>query len=142
MGGGHPFGGISYELSRIRLGGTEPKGLVCRCQSKYSGLFWKKPRVDPSDILMVALDAATHTAVLLDENFQVIRPAIYWTDTRSKIQVNELRKEYEDFIYQKTLHSPDTIWTLPQLCGSDKMSRRYGRRPDTFCLPRIWCVIG
>ena len=75
----------------------------------------EKSRVDPSDILMVALDVATHTAVLLDENFQVLRPAIYWTDTRSKIQVNELRKEYEDFIYQKTLHSPDTIWTLPQL---------------------------
>lgn len=122
-------------------GGTEPKGLVCRCQSKYS-VCSGKSRVDPSDILMVALDAATHTAVLLDENFQVLRPAIYWTDTRSKIQVNELRKEYEDFIYQKTLHSPDTIWTLPQLLWVRQMSRRYGRRPDTFCLPRIWCVIG
>ena len=35
-----------------------------------------KSRVRPEDIVMVALDAATHTAVLLDEQHRVLRPAI------------------------------------------------------------------
>lgn len=71
--------------------------------------------VRPEDILMVALDAATHTAVLLDEKFQILRPAIYWTDTRSAAEAGELRETYGDLIVKRTLHQPDTIWTLPQL---------------------------
>ena len=74
-----------------------------------------KSQVRPADIGMVALDAATHTAVLLDEDFQVLRPAIYWTDTRSAEEAAELRETYGDSIRRLTLHSPDTIWTLPQL---------------------------
>lgn len=68
-----------------------------------------------TDIEMVALDAATHTAVLLDEQFQVLRPAIYWTDTRCSREAERLRKEQGERIRRLTLHSPDTIWTLPQL---------------------------
>lgn len=70
---------------------------------------------NPADILMVALDAATHTAVLLDGDFQTLCPAIYWTDTRSAAQAGELREQYGELIRRQTLHTPDTIWTLPQL---------------------------
>ena len=74
----------------------------------------EKSGVSPSDIEAVALDAATHTAVLADEDFNVIRPAIYWTDTRCVEQVKKL-KESAELIQKQALHSPDTIWTLPQL---------------------------
>ncbi|MBR4173179.1 MAG: xylulokinase, partial [Clostridia bacterium] len=63
----------------------------------------------------VSLDAATHTAVLCDENFRVIRPAIYWTDTRSTKEVAYLKENYSDIIEKQVLHKPDTIWTLPEL---------------------------
>ena len=101
---------VEYPTSYPKSGWAEqnPKDWYVAASRNIRSVL-EKSRVDPSDILMVALDAATHTAVLLDENFQVLRPAIYWTDTRSKVQAKELRKEYEDFIYQKTLHSPDTI---------------------------------
>ncbi len=69
--------------------------------------------VQPQEIAALALDAATHTAVLADENFQVLRPAIYWTDTRSIAQAEALKEI--PFIAERTLHQPDTIWTLPQL---------------------------
>ena len=49
-------------------------------------------KVSPYDICAVALDAATHTAVIMDENFNVIRPSIYWTDTRSIEEVKYLSK--------------------------------------------------
>ena len=51
-----------------------------------------KSGVMPEDICALSLDAATHTAVIMDENFNVIRPAIYWTDTRSTKEVAYLKE--------------------------------------------------
>lgn len=75
----------------------------------------EKSEVSPSDIVCVALDAATHTAVILDENFNILRNSIYWTDTRSKKEVEYLKEHYSDIIEKQVLHKPDTIWTLPEL---------------------------
>jgi len=68
-----------------------------------------------SDIIAICLDAATHTAVLLDDNFNILRPAIYWTDSRSIKECQNLREKYGDLIEKIALHKVDTIWTLPQL---------------------------
>ncbi len=75
----------------------------------------EKSGVDFSDILAVAVDSATHTAVLCDENKKPLRPAIHWTDSRSIKESNELLKEYGDEIYALTFHKPATFWTLPQI---------------------------
>jgi len=75
----------------------------------------KKSGINPKNILAVALDAATHTAVLMDDRFNVLRPAIYWTDSRSIEQTALLKSKYSELINRIALHSPDTIWTLPQL---------------------------
>lgn len=74
-----------------------------------------KSGVNSSDIMAVSLDAATHTAVIMDENFNVLRPSIYWTDIRSTNEVEYLKDNYGKFIMDTVLHAPGTIWTLPQL---------------------------
>ena len=74
-----------------------------------------KGKINPADIAAVSLDAATHTAVIMDENFNVIRNAIYWTDTRSKAETQYLKDNYSNIIEKQVMHTPDTIWTLPQL---------------------------
>jgi len=79
------------------------------------GEILEKSGVEAGEIAAVSLDAATHTAVLADENFQVLRPAIYWTDSRSTKEVQFLRENFLDVIEREVLHRPDTIWTLPQL---------------------------
>lgn len=71
--------------------------------------------IRPQEIAALALDAATHTAVILDEDFHVIRPAIYWTDTRCIAETEYLKGQYAGLIEKQVLHHPDTIWTLPQL---------------------------
>lgn len=81
------------------------------CQNVRAVL--KDSGVRPQEILALALDAATHTAVLVDDNFNVLRPAIYWTDSRSVEQVKLLKEN--PLVAEQTLHIPDTIWTLPQL---------------------------
>lgn len=79
------------------------------------GEILAKSGVAPQDVAALSLDAATHTAVLMDENFQVLRPAIYWTDSRSTKEVAFLKKNFLETIEREVLHKPDTIWTLPQL---------------------------
>ncbi len=74
-----------------------------------------KSKISASEICAVSLDAATHTAVIMDEDFKVIRPAIYWTDTRSKQEVIYLRENFSETIDRQVLHKADTIWTLPEL---------------------------
>ncbi len=75
----------------------------------------KKSGISADEIEAISLDAATHTAVLMDEDFNVLRPAIYWTDIRTVAEVNRLRENFGQEILEKTLHNVDTIWTLPQL---------------------------
>ncbi|MBR5538462.1 MAG: xylulokinase [Clostridia bacterium] len=86
----------------------------------------EKSGIDASDILAVAIDSATHTSLICDENFKPLRNAMHWTDTRSRAEANELFAAYGDEIFKKTYHKPDTIWTLPQLLWLSK------NEPDTF----------
>jgi len=74
-----------------------------------------KSDVSPSDIICVSLDAATHTAVIMDDDFNVLRNSIYWTDTRSIKEVQFLKDNYSEIIEKQVLHKPDTIWSLPEL---------------------------
>lgn len=71
--------------------------------------------IDPADILAAAIDSATHTSLVCDAGFTPIRPAMHWTDSRSRAEASRLLSEYGDVIFKKTYHKPDTIWTLPQL---------------------------
>ena len=43
-------------------------------------------------IAALALDSYTHGAVLLDRRLEVVRPTIIWTDQRSAVECQTLRK--------------------------------------------------
>ncbi len=74
-----------------------------------------KHGIAPCDIAAIAIDSATHTAVLCDNAKRPLRPAIHWTDSRSRAEAAELREKYGEKIFSLSFHKPDTIWTLPQL---------------------------
>ncbi len=71
--------------------------------------------VKPCEIAALALDAATHTTVLLDENDRPVRRAIYWTDTRASAQADRLKREMGSEIIAECYNSVSSLWTLPQL---------------------------
>ncbi len=75
----------------------------------------EKSGIDTGDILCIAVDSATHTAVLCDENKKPLRPAIHWTDSRSVKESKELNDKYGEEILKISFHKPGTFWTLPQL---------------------------
>ncbi len=75
----------------------------------------KESRISTTDILCIAVDSATHTAVLCDQNKTPLRPAIHWTDSRSVKEARELDEKYGEEILKLSYHRPGTFWTLPQL---------------------------
>lgn len=87
----------------------------CRAFKTALKLLLQKAEITSDRIKAVAPDAATHTAVLLDDNRKIIRPAILWTDQRSIEQVQKLRQSHLSLIREQTLNVPTTVWTLPQL---------------------------
>lgn len=107
---------VEYPTSYPREGYAEqnPEDWYEAAKADIRGIL-DKSGVDPADILAVSFDAATHTAVICDSEFNVLRPAIYWTDTRSRAEVEYLRENYGEYIGEKVMHAPDTIWSLPEL---------------------------
>ncbi len=71
--------------------------------------------IDINQVECLCFDAATHTAVLMDENFEPVCPSVYWTDTRSKKEKDFLEEKYGDIIFEMCKHRVDTIWSLPEI---------------------------
>ncbi len=87
----------------------------------YQGLCSAVPRalseagLSAQDITAISFSAGAHTPVLLDEDGQVIRPAILWSDQRSNVEARELSDSAGDVIFGISLNAPNPTWTLPQL---------------------------
>ena len=73
-----------------------------------------KSGANSEDIVAIAVDAATHMAVFLDENDKPLRPIIHWSDSRSSKQVAWLKANKMDLLKRYTLNTPSAGWNLPQ----------------------------
>ena len=71
--------------------------------------------IDPALVECLCFDAATHTAVLLDENGEPVCNSVYWTDTRSINEKKYLEENFGEEIFKKCKHNVDTIWSLPEI---------------------------
>ena len=71
--------------------------------------------VQPEDIVALALDAATHTAVLAGEDGRPLRRAIYWTDSRAGEEARRLKEELGETLREECYNGVSSLWTLPQL---------------------------
>jgi len=141
---------VEYETYYPHLGWCEqsPQDWMEAFHKNVKGILWKS-KIAPSDILAVAIDSATHTWVMCDKDYKPIRPAIHWTDSRSRLQVEFLRQEYGDLIFEKSFHRPDTIWTLPQIlwvkenepCFFEKMRYIFFEKDYIrYCLTDVYCT--
>ena len=71
--------------------------------------------IEVCNVKCVCFDAATHTAVLLDEQGNPVCDAVYWTDTRSVKEKEYLKNNFGQEIFDKCKHEVDTIWSLPEI---------------------------
>ena len=60
--------------------------------------------IDKTEVKCICFDAATHTAVLMDEDFNLVRNSVYWTDIRSVKQKEHLASSYSEDIFNKFKH--------------------------------------
>ena len=77
--------------------------------------LFAKSGVRPQEVAALALDAATHTSVLLDAQDRPVRRSIYWTDSRACDEAAQLQAEYGEEITRLTFNRVSSLWTLPQL---------------------------
>ena len=71
--------------------------------------------VGSSDVAGVGIVGVTHNAVLLDASDRPLRPSILMFDTRSSVQVEEIRSRWGGQVREKSLNDVSTLWTWPQL---------------------------
>ena len=71
--------------------------------------------IDGKLVDCICFDAATHTAVLMDETFNPVCNSVYWTDTRSIKEKAFLEENFGKEIFSKCKHKVDTIWSLPEI---------------------------
>lgn len=71
--------------------------------------------INAEEVKCVCFDAATHTAVLMDENGKPVCDSVYWTDTRSIKEKAYLAENFGEEIFEKCKHNVDTIWSLPEI---------------------------
>ena len=71
--------------------------------------------VSAKEVQCICFDAATHTAVLMDENGEPVCDSVYWTDTRSVKEKKYLEENFGREIFEKCKHNVDTIWSLPEI---------------------------
>ncbi len=71
--------------------------------------------VEANEVKCLCFDAATHTAVLMDENHEPVCDSVYWTDTRSVNEKKYLAENFGKEIFEKCKHNVDTIWSLPEI---------------------------
>ena len=107
--------GCEYPTHYPRVGWCEqaPEDWCTAFKSALADIL-TEAKAKPEQIEALSFDAATHTAVLLDENKQVLRNAILWTDQRSKAEVQLLKETCLDTIMEQAMNAPTTVWTLPQ----------------------------
>ena len=75
----------------------------------------EKSGVDPTKIQALAVDAATHMAVLCGADDKPLRPIIHWSDSRCTEQVRRLKESSGALLSRYSLNSVSPAWTLPQL---------------------------
>ena len=77
--------------------------------------IFRETAVRPEDVAALALDAATHTAVLVGADGKPVRRAIYWTDSRAGAQTAWLQENLGEELLEECYNGVSSLWTLPQL---------------------------
>ncbi len=75
-----------------------------------------KSDIKSREIESICIDGQVHTPVFLNENWDILRPSIPWTDQRSTAQVERLKKRVgQEKIIEITFNPPANSFTLPQI---------------------------
>lgn len=92
-------------------------------------------QIDPKEVRAFSFSGQMHGLVLLDENNEVIRPAILWNDGRSSEETAKLN-ENRDFLLDHTGNIAFAGFTLPKLLWVKKNEPALFARIKHVLLPK------
>lgn len=93
----------------------------------------------------ISISGQMHGLVLLDENNNVIRPAILWNDTRTSKQCEDIVKDFGDEILSITKNRPLEGFTLPKILWVQQNELELWNRVKHIMLPKdyvVWYLTG
>ncbi|WP_102272518.1 xylulokinase [Cytobacillus massiliigabonensis] len=127
----------SYPLIQKRAGYSEqdPAEWV-RQTIKAIADIMAKFKGNPSDIEGISYSGQMHGLVLLDKDFQLLRPAILWNDTRTSSQCKSIIKEFGTEILAISKNSVVEGFTLPKLLWVKEHEPDIFKQSAVFLLPK------
>ncbi|QBP42651.1 xylulokinase [Paenisporosarcina antarctica] len=91
---------------------------------------------DSSDIEGISYSGQMHGLVLLNENFQVLRPAILWNDTRTSQQCERITEEFGEEILAISKNLVLEGFTLPKILWVQEHEPDLFKQAAVFLLPK------
>ncbi|MTV81718.1 xylulokinase [Secundilactobacillus folii] len=92
--------------------------------------------IKPAEISGISFSGQMHGLVLLDENNQVLRPAILWNDTRTTKQRKEIEAKLGNKFIDITKNRPLEGFTLPKMLWVKENEPNIWSKAKTFLLPK------
>ncbi|SDK02511.1 xylulokinase [Sediminibacillus albus] len=93
--------------------------------------------VEPADIEGISFSGQMHGLVLLDENYQVLRNAILWNDTRTTAQCQQIYEAVgEKRLLELTKNPALEGFTLPKLLWVREQEPEIYQKAKKFVLPK------
>lgn len=128
---------FDYELSNPKPGYSEqnPEDWVSGTTIAIVRLILNDG-IKPEEIEGISYSGQMHGLVLLDENNQVLRPAILWNDTRTTKQREEIIEKMGDRYVEITRNQPLEGFTLPKILWVKKNEPNIFAKAKTFLLPK------
>lgn len=128
----------SYPLLQEKTGYSEqhPADWIDQTVSALSDLLDRFDG-DPTQIEGISFAGQMHGLVLLDENNDVLRPAILWNDTRTTAECEQIYNVVgEERLLQITKNPALEGFTLPKLLWVKKHEPELFKKVKTFLLPK------
>ena len=128
---------FDYELSNPKPGYSEqnPEDWVSATTVSIVRLILNDG-IKPEEIEGISYSGQMHGLVLLDENKQVLRPAILWNDTRTTKQREEILDVMGDEFIDITRNQPLEGFTLPKILWVKENEPNIFAKAKTFLLPK------
>ncbi|NBI29068.1 xylulokinase [Chengkuizengella marina] len=92
--------------------------------------------VNPEDIEGISFSGQMHGLVLLDENYEVIRNAILWNDTRTTKQCNVIKTKLGQKLFKITKNPALEGFTLPKILWVQENEAELYEKTAVFLLPK------
>ena len=97
--------------------------------------------IDGSEVISIAVSGQMHGLVALDENDQVIRPAILWNDGRTQVETDEMNEHFGiDGLLELTGNIAFAGFTAPKLLWMRKNEPELFDKINKIMLPKDYLV--